>query len=169
MIVPSGTLLTAAIWSSVSLRENASSIAERCSVGSAVSAAPKPRASSEMVLRCELLERSRRDDLAGGGFGAQGARFGSDGQGVVAVAVGDDGVLVRRLVEDACWLRAVGADQPNLVDLIRFQRRQIAYLEHEEIVLREIGDLAAGIRGYVGGREGDRLRDWSSGDLLLQA
>ena len=111
-----------------------------------------------------LLERCRRDDLAGGGLGAQGAGLGGNGQGVVAVAVGDDGVLIRRLVEDAGRRRyAILPDQPDLVDLIRFQRGEIAHIEDQEVVLRQIGDLAAGLGGRVRGGQGDRLRNRGGG------
>src|SRR3954451_24647076 len=91
--------------------------------------------SSTMTLSCERSKRGRRHDLAGGSRGAQGAGLGGDGQGVVLTAVGDDGVLVRRLVEGACWFRAVGADQPDLVDLIRLQWGEIVDIEHQDVVL----------------------------------
>ena len=115
------------------------------------------------------LEGCRGHDLASGGFGAQGAGFGGNGQGVIAVAVGDDGVLVRGLVEDTARRRdAILPDQPDLVDLIRFQRGKIAYIENEEIVVREIGHLAADLRGCIRGRERDRFRNGSSGNLFAQ-
>src|SRR5215211_2083970 len=110
------------------------------------------RASSAMALRCELSERRRRHDLTGWSLGAQGAGFGGDGQGFVLATVGDDGVLIGWLIEDAGRRRnAILPDQPDLVDLIRFQRREIAYMEQQQPVVGEIRDFAAGLGGRVGG------------------
>ena len=63
------------------------------------------------------LQRRRGHDLAGRGCGAQGAGLGGDRQGFELATVGDDGVLIRRLVEDPGWYKALGPDQPNFVDL----------------------------------------------------
>src|SRR5215208_7176314 len=112
------------------------------------------RASSAMALRCELSERRRRHDLTGWSLGAQGAGFGGDGQGFVLATVGDDGVLIGWLVEDAGRRRyAILPDQPDLVDLIRFQRGEITYVEQQEVVVGEIGDFAVGSGSCVSGSE----------------
>jgi len=74
-------------------------------------------ASSATTLTCGLSKRCRCHDLASRGFGAQGTGFGSDSQGLVLAAVGDDGVLdsvlLQRMLCIAGLEAAMGLQGPS--------------------------------------------------------